>query len=64
VRSGGSYLSQNDLRLHFGLGMATRIDRLEIDWPSGAHQVLEGMEANKIVTIRETDDASTLKNAR
>jgi hypothetical protein len=35
VRSGGSYLSQNDLRLHFGLGRATRIDSLEIRWPSG-----------------------------
>jgi len=64
VRSGGSYLSQNDLRLHFGLGMATRIDRVEIDWPSGAHQVIGDMETNKIVTIRETGDARTLKNAR
>jgi len=35
VRSGGSYLSQNDLRLHFGLGAATKIDAVEIRWPSG-----------------------------
>ena len=35
VHSGGSYLSQNDLRLHFGLGSATRIDSIEIRWPSG-----------------------------
>ena len=36
VRSGGSYLSQNDLRLHFGLGEATKIDSVEVRWPSGA----------------------------
>jgi len=34
VRSGGSYLSSSDLRLHFGLGLATKIDRLELRWPS------------------------------
>jgi len=36
VRSGGSYLSQNDLRVHFGLGAATKVDSVEIRWPSGA----------------------------
>jgi hypothetical protein len=36
VRSGGSYLSQNDLRLHFGLGEAEKIDAVEVHWPSGA----------------------------
>src|SRR2546425_8817168 len=35
VRSGGSYLSQNDLRVHFGLARATEIDWLEVHWPSG-----------------------------
>ena len=35
IRSGGSYLSQNDLRLHFGLGDATKIDSVEVQWPSG-----------------------------
>jgi len=39
VRSGGSYLSQNDLRLHFGLGDATRIEMVEILWPNGGSQV-------------------------
>ena len=53
VRSGGSYLSQNDLRLHFGLGGATRVDRLEIDWPSGVHQVEQGISADAIVAVRE-----------
>ena len=35
VRSGGSYLSQNDLRIHFGLGSHGRLDRVDILWPSG-----------------------------
>ncbi len=35
VRSGGSYLSQNDVRIHFGLGTHDRLDRVEILWPSG-----------------------------
>jgi len=53
VRSGGSYLSQNDLRLHFGLGSASKIDRVEIDWPGEVHQVERNLEVNRVVTIRE-----------
>ena len=53
VRSGGSYLSQNDLRLHFGLGGATLIDRLEISWPGGKRQVLTGLRGDRVHTIRE-----------
>ena len=53
VRSGGSYLSQNDLRLHFGLGAAAKIDRIEIDWPSGRHQFQRDVRVNQIVSIRE-----------
>ncbi|HLK20691.1 MAG TPA: CRTAC1 family protein [Bryobacteraceae bacterium] len=53
VRSGGSYLSQNDLRLHFGVGKARRIDQVEIDWPSGAHQVETGLEVNRVIALRE-----------
>jgi hypothetical protein len=53
VRSGGSYLSQNDLRLHFGVGTARRINRVEIDWPSGAHQVETDLDVNRVLTIRE-----------
>jgi hypothetical protein len=54
VRSGSSYLSQDDLRVHFGLGKATRIDRARIRWPNGNTQDLEGMDADRYVTIRET----------
>jgi hypothetical protein len=53
VRSGGSYLSQNDLRLHFGLGSSKEADEIEIYWPSGAHQRLEHVKADRVVPIRE-----------
>lgn len=53
VRSGGSYLSQNDLRLHFGLASATKIDRVEISWPSGARQVLKNQLCDRVLTVRE-----------
>jgi hypothetical protein len=54
VRSGGSYLSQNDLRLHFGLGSATKVDRVEIAWPGGKRQVLENQLADRVLKIKET----------
>jgi hypothetical protein len=53
VRSGGSYLSQNDLRLHFGLAAATAVERIEITWPSGIKQELKNQHSNQIITIRE-----------
>jgi hypothetical protein len=53
VRSGGSYLSQNDLRLHFGLAGAGTIQKLEISWPNGARQLLTDQPGNRIITIRE-----------
>ena len=43
IHSGGSYLSQNDLRVHFGLGSATKIDSVEIHWPSGATETLKDL---------------------
>ena len=53
VRSGGSYLSQNDLRLHFGLEKRTTVDLIEVRWPSGVVDTVTGVRANKIVTIKE-----------
>ncbi len=53
VRSGGSYLSQNDLRLHFGLGAAQKMDRIEIEWPSGSRQTLRDVHADRVVQIAE-----------
>ena len=53
VRSGGSYLSQNDLRLHFGLGSATDIDSVEIRWPSGTTDVMNGLAADRFYSVLE-----------
>jgi len=53
VRSGGSYLSQNDLRLHFGLGSATKVDRIEIEWPSGTRQTLENQPCDRVLVVTE-----------
>jgi enediyne biosynthesis protein E4 len=53
VQSGTSYLSQNDLRAHFGLGGAERADKLEIRWPSGLTETIENIPANQIVTVVE-----------
>lgn len=53
VRSGGSFLSQNDLRLHFGLGKATLIERAEVLWPSGRKEVFTSLKANRVVVLEE-----------
>ena len=53
VRAGSSYLSQNDLRAHVGLGSATRADRIEVRWPSGRSETVTSVPANQIVTIQE-----------
>ncbi len=53
VRSGGSYLSQNDLRLHFGLGTAVKADKIEITWPGGAKQIVTDVAADSVQTIRQ-----------
>jgi hypothetical protein len=53
VQSGSSYLAQNDLRAHFGLGAANRSERLEIRWPSGATEVVTDLPANQVITLRE-----------
>jgi hypothetical protein len=53
VRSGSSYLSQDDLRVHFGLGKATRVDRGRIRWPNGNTQELGSFDADRYVTVRE-----------
>jgi hypothetical protein len=57
VRSGGSYISQNDLRVHFGLGGADRAD-VEIHWPGGVVDRLAGLAVNRIYTVVEGRGAS------
>ena len=53
VRGGGSYYSQNDLRPHFGLGAAARVERLEVRWPNGLEETWSDLDANRIVTLKE-----------
>jgi len=53
VRSGGSYYSQNDLRMHFGLDQAMKADLVEIVWPSGARDSLKDLPANHLYVIEE-----------
>jgi len=53
VTSGGSYLSQNDLRLHFGLGNATKVDQIEVRWPSGTIDRIENVPADRCMTLEE-----------
>jgi hypothetical protein len=53
IKAGSSYLSQNDLRAHFGLAAATRADRIEVVWPSGRMESIADVTANQIITIEE-----------
>jgi hypothetical protein len=53
VRGGSSYLSQNDLRLHFGLGKATVVDSVEVLWPSGTVEKFTNVAADKIYALVE-----------
>jgi hypothetical protein len=53
VESGGSYLSQNDPRLHFGLGTEPRMDQVEIRWPNGNMEMLKDVPPDFIYTIVE-----------
>jgi len=53
VQGGGSYISQNDLRVHFGLAGAPRVDRLEVRWPNGLEELWTDLEVDRILTLVE-----------
>jgi len=53
VRSGGSYISQNDLRIHFGIGKAEQVDLLEIRWPSGQVDTIKDVKSNQLIFVKE-----------
>lgn len=55
VRNGGSYLSRNDPRVHFGLGSCKSVDALTVRWPSGRRQTLKNLPAGRYHAIRELD---------
>jgi hypothetical protein len=53
VLSGGSYLSQNDLRLHFGLGELQKVEKAEVLWPDGKVEILTNLAADRYFSVRE-----------
>ena len=61
VRSGGSYFSQNDLRVHFGLGKAEKVDVLEVRWPSGQVDTIKDVAANQLAYVKEGRGISRLE---
>jgi hypothetical protein len=52
VQAAHSYLSSSDPRVHFGLGAAARVDRIEVVWPDGSEEVFPGIDADRIVVLR------------
>jgi hypothetical protein len=51
--AGSGYLSQDDGRVHFGIGSAAKADKLTIRWPSGREQVLENLAVDRVLTVEE-----------
>ncbi len=64
IHSGGSYLSQNDLRIHFGLGSAAKIDRVEIHWPSGQTESLTNLATDHYYSVLEGQGIVAPEKAR
>jgi hypothetical protein len=61
VRSGDGYISQSDPRLHFGLGKATKAEKVVIRWPSGLVETLSDLPANQYYVVREGSGVDTSK---
>ena len=53
VQSGSSYISQEDKRLHFGLGAATAVEALDVLWPDGTKTSLSNVKANQILDVQQ-----------
>jgi enediyne biosynthesis protein E4 len=70
VRSGSGYISQSDLRIHFGLGKAERVETVEVRWPSGQVDTVRDIPANRLIYVKEgaglfrSVDATAMKKAR
>jgi enediyne biosynthesis protein E4 len=64
VRSGGSFLSQNDMRIHFGLGQAEKVDRIVIRWPSGQTETLQNLPADRFYAVKEEEGVVPAEKAR
>ncbi len=64
VRSGGSYLSQNDLRIHFGLGGGRRVDKVEILWPGGSAEILSDLAVDHLYVVKEGEGVVPAERGR
>jgi hypothetical protein len=53
VQSGASYISQNDMRLHFGLGSATAVESVDVRWPDGTASKVRNVKANQLITVKK-----------
>lgn len=64
VRGGGSYYSQSDLRVHFGLGLSTKVDRLEVRWPRGLEESWTDLAPDAFVTLKEGSGSLVLREGK
>jgi hypothetical protein len=64
VQGGGSFISQNDSRLHFGLGGRQRYDAIEVRWPGGGREKFGGGEANQIRIVTQGTGESVPERSR
>jgi hypothetical protein len=64
VQTGTSFLSQNDPRLHFGLGDDARYERIEVQWPGGEREVFPGGPANRVITLTEASGSGAAHKSR
>jgi hypothetical protein len=64
VRGGGSYLSQSDRRVHFGIGQATLVDTIDIKWPSGSKERIGPLESGSRVTVEEGAGVTSRSRSR
>ena len=64
VRSGSSYDSNNDMRVHFGLGSASKLDSVEVRWPSGVTEKFDNLGVDKLHTLKEGTGAAVRPDAQ
>ena len=60
VRSGSSYDSNSDMRVHFGLGTVTKLDSVEVRWPSGLVEKFDNLAVDKIHTLMESSGVAVI----
>jgi hypothetical protein len=64
VRSGSSYDSNSDIRLHFGLGSATRVDSLQVRWPNGLEEKFDNPKVDSIILLKEGSGSALTGNRK